>query len=166
MTPRTQGRGPLALAVAAALALAGCSFVMMKGPPSPLSPGAPPACTSTRSPAVADFAAFLAGGTIMVAFFIAAAAAELDGDGDSQAMMGTIVGLGSIPFALSGGYGMYQSGRCREANKTWRVMHGAGPAASPAEASAPGAEGGACRATEPACEPGLTCASRHCVRLP
>lgn len=157
------GRGAGALLLSLALVTGGCSFATMKGP-GPLVPEAPPSCTTSISAPIADMAAFLVGGAVMVGMFIAGWVQEIDGNGEPLIITGTIVGLGATPFVVSAGYGIYKRSRCREAQATWEVMHGARSPASPI--APPGEERGACRAAEPACDPGLTCASERCVRLP
>ena len=157
----------LALALVASLTANGCSFAMVKGPKSgsQQSPD-PPQCTVSSRPVVGDGVAFFAANTIGVLLLIAGLVEELDGDGEPLVLGFFAAALASAPFGVSAAYGIYQTNRCREARKVWRALHEGRGKSSPRDGATPGTEAGTCRTSEPACDPGLTCASGYCVHLP
>jgi hypothetical protein len=162
--------------IAAALALSvGCSWIAMKGPPEgPVSAGRPPACTSSRLAPVIDLLSAPMAGFLVGIVAWAAAGGDVLGESDGGAAptglaAGMITG-GVLVAASISGFGKARG--CRKAVADYYTAIGPGaarpPAATPAAREPPisaGHERGPCHA-DGGCEPGLTCASRRCVRLP
>jgi hypothetical protein len=96
----------------------GCSFITVRGAPSK-DPGVRPVdCTRSRFAPVADTvpAAILLG--IATIAFVQAAGKDEGEEGSKLGgfLVGTVFGIGGLPFALSAWYGFARTGRCRAMN--------------------------------------------------
>ncbi len=136
------------IALSAALAMTGCSFVAVQRAPKQIASHEELRCTEDLTYPLIDMSATVLAGVLAVSLL------SRDGNEDSFPTGAAVVGAAALTAASSSIYGIYQVGRCRPAMAEWRRLgpsHTGGQDAKPA-----GALGGACKPGN-ACDSGLKC---------
>jgi hypothetical protein len=170
--PRALRRAVALVALAGMLSVASsCSWLIMSAPPDP-PVRSEPDCSTSRVPAVIDLSIgvpYLALGLI---FLLAARSMDLSEDeGDAVQLGAGVVALTGGLYTWSGMSGLRMAGACREAEAEYEEWvnnpRNREPQRNPWETqpTRPGAERGMCVRGN-TCDPGLTCASGFCVKLP
>ncbi|MEJ7602654.1 MAG: hypothetical protein WKG01_32490 [Kofleriaceae bacterium] len=165
----------IALLAAVALLGSGCSFLMMREPPprqqQPLH--VEPDCTQGRGiPTLDLLGAGAAAFTGLMLLLLVQIANEDDTENANRGALWVtgIFGGSTLLLGASSVSGYGTARRCRGAIQEFYAARAhMQPGDQPTQqlpSAVPGAERGSCRFAGPACDPGLVCASRFCVRPP